>query len=140
MTRIKCYVRKFLDGRFFPFVPVKFRFSRFFGFINALIDTGSPRTVISAGDALRLSLPIKSMKSGEPMGLAGHSFYRHPLKDASLHFSTLEGNPLVVDDIEIGVLVPTKIDRKTLRSETLKAIPSIIGNDLLESYNIYISI
>lgn len=129
MVRIPCHVRKFVSDRHFCFVPFSLRFSHCFGFVEALIDTGSPFTVLSSMDALRLKLPITTMRSGNPVSLAGFRFLNHPLGKVHLNFKTEEGQYFSLD-IGMGVLIPTKIDKQTLQD--VQHIPSLIGNDFLE--------
>ena len=130
MVCIPCHVRRFVRGRFFPFVPFTVRASRVFGIIEALIDTGSPFTVLSTVDALKLKLPITKMRKGESVHLAGFHFFSFPIKNPSIRFRTEDAKSLKIDLPKIGVLIPTKISKKTLQD--VKHIPSIIGNDLLE--------
>jgi hypothetical protein len=105
------------------------RFSHFFGFIEALVDTGSPFTVLSTTDALKLKLPIKTMRKGSPVALAGFRFLCHQLPNSHLNFKMEDGQYFTVNT-SMGVLVPTKMDKKTLRD--IQHIPSLIGNDFLE--------
>lgn len=129
MARVPCHVRKFIADRYFCFLPFTLRFSHFFGFIEALVDTGSPFTVLSPADALKLKLPITTMRSGSPVSLAGFRFLNHPLDKVHLNFKTEDAQYLSIE-MKMGVLIPTKIDRQTL--EDVKHIPSLIGNDFLE--------
>lgn len=130
MVRIPCHVRKFVRERFFPFVPLTVRLPRFFGYIEALIDTGSPFTVLSTTDALRLRVPIRKMRGRESVHLAGFHFFNCPLKNPSIRFRTEDAKSVKIDPPKIGVLIPTKISKKTLQD--VKHIPSIMGNDFLE--------
>jgi hypothetical protein len=129
MARIPCHVMKFISDRFFCFVTFSVRFSHCFGFIKALVDTGSPFTVLSPLDALKLKLPITTMWTGSPVYLAGFCFLNHPLDKVRLNFKTENAQYLSID-MKLGVLIPTKMDRKTINS--VKHIPSLIGNDFLE--------
>ena len=134
MLKIRCHVRKFLRNRFFPFTTFMLKYSRYRGFLEALIDTGSPYTVVSTRDALRLGFPIKRMQSGESVSLAGFRFFNHPIRNVTLIFRTEEEESFSVSIPQMGILVPTKINRSTLNDRRLMAIPSIIGNDFLEDY------
>jgi hypothetical protein len=128
-VRIPCHVRKFVSGRYFCFVPFTIRFSHSFGFVEALVDTGSPFTVLSPIDALKLKLPIKTMRKGSPVALAGYRFLCHHLEKSHLNFKMENGQYFSVE-MSMGVLIPTKMDKKTLQN--VQHIPSIIGNDFLE--------
>lgn len=48
-------------------------------------------------------------------------------------YPTENAESLSVDISEMGVLVPTKVNKKML--EAVKHIPSIMGDDFLEDYN-----
>lgn len=132
MVRIPCHVRKFVREGFFPFVPFTFRTPQVFGLIEALVDTGSPFTVLSTTDALKLRLPITRMRPEGSAYLAGFHFLRCPIKTPSIRFRTEDAKSLKIVLPKIGVLVPTKITKKTLQD--VKHIPSIIGNDFLEDH------
>jgi len=110
------------------------RSPRFFGVVEALIDTGSPFTVLSTLDAMKMRLPIKSMRKGESVSLAGFRFFKHNVKNASFTFRTQGDESISFEVKDLGILVPTKIDKKTLRD--VEPIPSIIGNDFLEDHNL----
>lgn len=129
MIRIPCHVRKFYSGRHFCFVSFSLKFSHCFGFIEALIDTGSPFSVLSPIDAIKLKLPITTMRSGSPVSLAGFRFLNHQLGKVHLNFKTANSQYLSLD-VPLGVLIPTKIDEKMLKD--VQSIPSLIGNDFLE--------
>jgi len=132
MPRIACSVRRFTKGKRFAFASFLLTTHGVSKFLDALIDTGSPDTVLSTRDALSMRLPISAMRSGRTVGLAGHSFFNHPLGGATLKFTTDDGGVYVVEMESVGVLVPTRMDSSTL--EAVRPIPSLIGNDLLEDY------
>lgn len=134
MVRIPCHVRRFVRGRFFPFVPFTVRSARVFGIIEALVDTGSPFTVLSTTDALKLKLPITKMRKGESVHLAGFRFLSSPIKNPAIRFRTEDGKSHGINLPKMGVLIPTKINKKTLQD--VKHIPSILGNDLLEEHKL----
>ena len=102
--------------------------------MEALIDTGSPYTALSTVDAMKFRLPIKKMRKGEGVKLAGFSFFNHKIGKASFIFKTTDDKSICFEIENLGVLVPTKINRKTL--EDVEPIPSIIGNDFLEDHNL----
>lgn len=69
------------------------------------------------------------MREGEPISLAGFRFFNYSIGSVSITFRTENNDSLQISS-QMGVLIPTKINRKTLRE--VKHIPSIIGNDFLE--------
>lgn len=127
MTRVRCFARRYIREKLFPFVTVFVRASGIAKFMNVLIDTGSPFTVLSTRDIMSTRLSIKTMQSGETVYLAGFRFFNHPIENVSINFKTELGQLLKINLPSIGVLIPTKIDKKML--DEVKDIPSIIGND-----------
>ncbi len=123
-------MRKFVRDRYFPFVTFSIRAPGITGHIDALIDTGSPFTVLSPKDIMSSRLPIKTMQRGETVALAGFRFFNHPLKNAIIYFRADGDKLLKVELSSLGALIPTKIDEKILGA--VKDIPSILGNDFLE--------
>lgn len=110
-----------------------------FGFIEALVDTGSPFTVLSTVDALKLRLPIKTMRKIEPVYLAGFTFFKATLGNSSMTFRTDDQKSLTIQFNNMGILIPTKLDPNQL--EGVKHIPSIVGNDFLEQekFGLYVN-
>ena len=102
--------------------------------MEALIDTGSPYTVLSTVDALKFRLPIKKMQKGEGVKLAGFNFFNHKIGKAVFTFKTTDAGSVWFEIENLGVLIPTKINKKVL--EDVEPIPSIIGNDFLEDHNL----
>jgi len=102
--------------------------------VEALIDTGSPWTILSTKDAMKMRLPIKRMRKGQSVGLAGFKFFKHNIGNASFTFKTQNGQSIAFTARDLGVLVPTKLNKKILKD--IQPIPSIIGNDFLEDHNL----
>ena len=61
----------------FPFVTYLLSSSRINKAIDAIVDTGSPFTVLSDG-VLGTRLPIHIMRKSQTVKLAGFRFFRHP--------------------------------------------------------------
>jgi len=114
----------------FPFITFFLRTSHISKLVDALIDTGSPFTVLSTNDVLSTRMPITRMQSGEIVSLAGFRFFNHPIRDVTMNFRTESDELFKVNLPKIGSLIPTKIDKETMNN--VKHIPSIIGNDFLE--------
>ena len=114
----------------FPFVTFFLRTSIISKPVDALIDTGSPFTVLSTNDVLSTRMSINNMQSGEPVSLAGFTFFNHPIRNAIMNFRTEQDELFTVNVPTIGSLIPTRTDPKTMGE--VKHIPSIIGHDFLE--------
>jgi len=133
MPRIMCSVRKFTQDRLFPFVGFSVQATGVSMTVDALIDTGSPLTCLCLRDLAKTRLPISRMR-GETFTLAGHKFTRIHIKDAVISLSTETGEPLRVEMPSMNGLVPTKMDRDTIRE--VSEIPSLMGNDFLEDHRL----
>jgi len=130
LPRIRCSIRPLFSRKPFPFVTFFIKTPHISKPVDALIDTGSPFTVLSTNDILSTRMPITKMQSGETVSLAGHHFFNHPIKNVTLNFRTESDELFKVNLPTIGSLIPTKIDKKTM--DEVKAIPSIIGTGFLE--------
>lgn len=97
--------------------------------VRALIDSGSPFTVISPMDALASQLPLSHWQKGEILSIAGSKFFRHRIENATMNFRD-DKDAVVSFNRYVDVLVPTKLNKATL--DEVDDIPSIIGNDFLE--------
>lgn len=128
--RIPLSVRNFYSARkvvfadFFIQIPSK-RVARGH---SAVVDSGSPFTSISTRDAMDFGLPIKHGKGEEVTQLAGFKFFSH-FETATMTFRDAEEKPIRFT-VEMRVLIPTKLDAKTLRE--VQDIPSLIGTDFIE--------
>ncbi|MCJ7471095.1 hypothetical protein MUO74_11505 [Candidatus Bathyarchaeota archaeon] len=131
MPRIRCSIRPLFSRKPFPFVTFFVRTLHISKPVDALIDTGSPFTVLSTNDILSTRMAITKMQSGATVTLAGYRFFNHPIKDATMNFRMESDELFKVNLPTIGSLIPTKIDKKTM--DEVKYIPSIIGNDFLEN-------
>lgn len=74
------------------------------------------------------------MRKGESVSLAGFRFLKCSLGNASFTFKTIEDKSISFQVRNLGVLVPTKINKKILKD--VEPIPSIVGNDFLEDHNL----
>jgi len=68
------------------------------------------------------------------VALAGLRFFRYPINNVGMNFRTETGELFKTKLSNIAALVPTKLDKNTLK--TVKNIPSIIGHDFLEENKI----
>ena len=131
MPRIRCSIRALFSRKPFPFVTFYVRTLHISKPVDALIDTGSPFTVLSTNDILSTRMAITKMQSGATVTLAGYRFFNHPIKDATMNFRTESDELFKVNLPTIGSLIPTRMDKRTM--DEVKYIPSIIGNDFLEN-------
>jgi len=134
LPKIPCSLRALVGRRFFPFVTFFLTSSHINKAIDAIVDTGSPYTVLSTNEILGTRLPIHTMQKGEMVALAGHRFFRYLINNVGMNFRTETGELFKTKLSSIAALVPTKLDKKTLND--VKDIPSIIGHDFLEENKI----
>lgn len=130
MPKIPCSLRALIGKRYFPFVTYFLTSPRINRAIDAIVDTGSPYTVLSTNELLGARLPLRTMQKSEIVSLAGFRFFRHPINNVTMSFRAENGELYKGRLSSIGALVPTKLDKKTLSD--VKNIPSIIGHDFLE--------
>jgi hypothetical protein len=94
--------------------------------ISFLIDTGSPRTIVSERDALKLGLKFRRLErlDEELLGLGGFS-ETFRLEDVTLLFASGKGGH--------SELLPEVIVHResSLPEEIKKQIPSLLGRDMI---------
>jgi len=131
LATIPCLVRKFIVNEYAVFIPISIQSPRITGHILALLDTGSPFTVISPRDLERFRISLKTLANtpAPTVSLAGFKFKRHSLGSATIHLRDKDDAVVSFQTECFNMIGPTKIDKKT--SKELQAIPSLIGNDFL---------
>jgi hypothetical protein len=111
----------------------KVRGSTVRGIFSAFVDTGSPFTLISENDSIKLRMQTKGKPRQIP--LAGTLFNMFEIDDVILN--ALCDDKKTLCDISmpsIGVIRPiSNVPRST---EMSKALPSIIGVDLLKHHKL----
>jgi hypothetical protein len=130
--KIPCFVKKFVEREYFPFIKTYIKGKgRLSLKTDALIDTGSPYTVLSPRDALRINLPLR--KAGPTVQLAGTIFYRNKIGNATFYFISQDQELLKFNHV-LEVLTPTKHINEIW--EEIRDIPSIIGNNFLRTHRL----
>ncbi|MGB2729059.1 MAG: hypothetical protein WBD09_11455 [Halobacteriota archaeon] len=129
--KIPLHLRKAYPGeeRLFAYVPVTIRAPRIYGQINALVDTGSPRTVIAPKDAVKLKVPFKILPRSAPKDLriGGVTLPAYSLKGILLGVIDENRTMKRIDMPMINVL-----NRPQQYKGEINHIPSILGTDFLE--------
>lgn len=133
IAKIPCTVRRFVKGTPSPFVSFTISLPKYrqrHVRLEALIDTGSPFTVLSTREVLRMQLPNKPLKKGEPLTLAGFKFVKHSLGGGYFSFRDEKGGVVELNH-PISSILPTstKLNRKQIQE--LDNIPPIMGCDFL---------
>ena len=114
---------EFFAGGLRPLISVciKSQTPKIFGFVNAIIDTGSPTTILGAGDIQRMRLSQIQMQkltgAEKEVNLGGAQIKTRVLPEAELIFG---GKNIKVYSVQ----VPTKLVRGT-------PPPTILGVDFL---------
>ena len=114
-------------------IPLISRHPQSFGNFEAFIDTGSPRTIISAVDAEKLSIPFSSLSSSQPIvGFGKGNVPTLAIDKFNLFMRNSEGQTkqLVIPVVIADVSAMRKMDQKIL--DHARTIPSLIGMDFLE--------
>lgn len=103
-----------------------------FGQIRGLVDTGSPTTIISLKDSIRLNLPLNNSNKGDP--ICGFGKGGVPSKRIKKFSFALKSEDNKIKYLEMPVLVADLTEIKKLdlgRQENILRIPTIIGMDFL---------
>ena len=115
-----------------PVLYVTIRIPQFhvYGSIRFIVDTGSPKSVISEKDSLVLQIPFKRIKRTIPVyGIGGSSVEAHPIKKAVLTFRNEQGK------LEHRTLPEIYACRTAKRTKAVimrsRKLPSILGVDFL---------
>lgn len=114
-------------------LPFRCKYPRSMGNVEAVIDTGSPRTIISARDAHRLRLPITSFSESDPIrGFGRGSVPCKKIRKFLLAIRS-DNNESLEIKIETNVVDITKLRKygKEINDHAFK-IQTIIGLDFLE--------
>ena len=117
-------------------LPLLSTFPRSFGRIEAVIDTGAPKTILSAGDAIRLNIPFTNFEGTTP--LTGLGKGRTPVLLINKFTFSLRNSDGKPNNILMPVLVA---DVPRIRNEgqeklnNATRIPTLIGMDFLELNN-----
>ncbi len=103
------------------------------GTIRAVFDTGSPRTILSARDVLRLLIPLHSLEQGEPIkGFGRGGIPSKKIKEFTFALRSQDNlivqikMPIHVADIATLQKMPQEYYQHALQ------IPTIIGMDFLK--------
>ncbi len=108
-----------------------------FGKIRALVDTGSPNTIISAKDCYLLNLPITGAEKGEP--ITGFGKGGIPSKKMRKFSLALKSSDNKIKDLNIPINVVDITALKSMPEEYsnhVYSIPTIIGMDFLRLANL----
>ena len=128
---------KFIDGRIVvtPSVSAesyRIRYKPTF----FIVDTGSSRSFISHGEALRLQIPINSLSHAEPLRMGGSRYDLLQTKQFLFNFKTDEGKFYPIKTSKFFVALGTKKTEDAIIES--QNFPSIIGTDFLMLNKLYL--
>ncbi|MBS3100388.1 hypothetical protein J4463_04215 [Candidatus Pacearchaeota archaeon] len=133
--RFNLEIRK-IDGSIRIILPLFSRQPRSFGRIELVIDTGAPKTILSAGDAIRLNIPFTNFESATPLtGLGKGKTPVLLIKDFTF---SLHNSDEKLSNLSMPILIA---DVPRIRNEgqeklnNATRIPTLIGMDFLENNN-----
>lgn len=95
-----------------------------------ILDTGSPQTIISYSDALRLQVPFNSLSKEEIISIGGRKYQGYSYNKLKFVFMS-EENKQAEEEVEVRIIKPTSIKEM----EEVDRIPTIIGTDFLKNKN-----
>ncbi len=122
-----------LTEDFRPYLEVTIQGPHIFGRITFLIDTGSPDTIISEGNALMLKIPLKKLPKDKPiMGWGGGSYDSYTFNNVTINFKTDENK---IFQVHIPKILISQLTTKMTEEERQISLsfPSVIGTDLLKN-------
>jgi len=93
-----------------------------------ILDTGSPKTILSYLDAMRLQIPFDSLSKTEIVNIGGRKYQGYIFNKLKFVFKG-ENEELIEEDFPVCVIKPTS-DKE---SNELSNMPTIIGVDFLKS-------
>ena len=100
--------------------------------VDFVVDTGSNKSMIGYGDAVRLHIPFNSLKFDEKTRIGGFVYELYKLKDVKLGLADEENK---IFKIDLGDFPAAKTPERGLKEkEEAKQIPSILGIDFLMKY------
>lgn len=118
-------------------LPLLSTYPRSFGRIEVVIDTGAPKTILSASDAIRLNIPFTNFDSTTPLtGLGKGKTPVLLINKFTFSLRDSEGKP---NNFSMPILVA---DVPRIRKEgdeklnNAARIPTLIGIDFLENLNL----
>ena len=108
-----------------------------------MIDTGSPKTIISAGDAIKLNIPFTNLQSTAP--LTGLGKGRTPMllmNNFMFSIRDSDGKPNNFDMPFLVADVPRIRNEGQEKLINATRIPTLIGMDFLElnGFDLFVSI
>jgi len=115
-------------------LPMVSTYPRSFGRIESVIDTGAPKTILSAGDAIRLNIPFTKFESATP--LTGLGKGRTPVLLISNFTFSLKNSEGKLNNFSMPVLVadiPRIKNEGQEKLDNAARIPTLIGMDFLEN-------
>ena len=124
-------------------LPIFSRQPRSFGRIEAVIDTGSPKTIISAGDAIKLNIPFTNLQSTTP--LTGLGKGRTPMlliNKFTFSIRESDGKPSNFDMQILVADVPRIRNEGQEKLNNAARIPTLVGMDFLElnNFDLFVSL
>lgn len=131
--RIPLHIGKAYPGeeRLFAFVPIAIRAVKYrvYGQVVAVVDTGSPKTLIAPRDAVRLKVPFKILHRSNPKDLrvAGVVLPAYSMEGVLLGLTDENKAMVRINPTMINIL-----NRPPQYKGEIKHLPSILGTDFLE--------
>ena len=94
-----------------------------------ILDTGSPKSFLSEGEALRLHFPLNSLKESGPLKMGGSRYILLTTREVSFIFKTNENKTHNIEFSSFAIAKSTKRTSEGIRES--QNFPSILGMDFL---------
>ena len=99
-----------------------------------VVDTGSAKSFLSEGEALRLQIPMESLSLLEPIRMGGATYQLYRTKQVKLFFKN-DQNGVYTINLENFALSRTGSKKEASKRES-ENFPSILGTDFLIKNNL----
>ena len=128
---------KFIDGRIVVTPSISAESYRIrYKPVSFIVDTGSSKSFMSHGDALRLQIPISSLSHTEPLRMGGSRYELLQTKPFLFHFKTEEIKLYPIKTSKFFVALGTKKTEEAITES--QNFPSILGTDFLMTNKLYL--
>lgn len=104
--------------------------------INFIIDTGSPKSFVSYGEAIRLKIPINSLSETQIIRMGGSKYKLLQTKEFEFNFRNDQNKLHKIKFGKFLVAINTKSTQEAIAES--QNFPSILGTDFFMLNNLFL--